>query len=340
MDRERTSRAVAAVELPKSAFTHRQYRFRRRFGADNDHFSFPICARENRHRHQPSRDSLIMHRSRRGRVKPRTFGDAKRRLENFHALGLILPGNSAKMNVALPMLAMETEMKIQRATCGGGGFTRMELVVVICVVAVVAALLLPALAAARRKSSRIHCVNDMKQVGLAFRMWEGDNGDKYPMRVSVTNGGAMELALTGDVAGIFRTMSNELSTPKVLVCPADAKRHCATNFTTDLNHQTISYFVGLDAEDKYPQMILSGDDNLEVNGVRVRPGILNLSTNVSVEWTENERHGRPQHWSFRNQHLRVGNIGLADGSVASTTTSIFQSALMNTGTATNRFVIP
>ena len=117
-------------------------------------------------------------------------------------------------------------------------------------------------------------------------------------------------------------------------------RTAATDFAGGLSDANISYFVGLDAEDIYPQMILSGDDNLEVNGVRVRPGILNLSANAPVEWTENERHGRPQHWSFRNQHLRVGNIGLADGSVASTATSIFQSALMNTGTATNRFVIP
>ena len=168
----------------------------------------------------------------------------------------------------------------------------MELVVVICTVALVAALLLPALAAARRKSSRINCVNDLKQNGLAFRIWEGDNGDNYPMKISVTNGGAMELAVGGNVSAIFRVMSNEMSTPKILFCPEDTGRHFATNFTTDLNHQTISYFAGLDAEDKYPQMLLSGDDNLEVSGVRVRPGILNLSTNAPVEWTEHERHGR------------------------------------------------
>jgi type II secretory pathway pseudopilin PulG len=245
------------------------------------------------------------------------------------------------MSVALPTLAMETEMKTQRTTRGGGGFTRMELVVVICVVAVVMALLLPALAAAKRKSSKVSgCVNNLKQTGLAFRLWEGDNDDKYPMQVSVTNGGAMELAVAGNVSTIFRVMSNELSTPKMLFCPQDAGRHYATNFTTDLNHQTISYFVGLDAEDQYPQMILSGDDNLEVNGVRVRPGILNLATNASIKWTPDERHGRDQQWHIRKPHWRVGNIGLADGSVASTTTLTFRSALVNTGTATNRLVIP
>jgi prepilin-type N-terminal cleavage/methylation domain-containing protein len=234
------------------------------------------------------------------------------------------------MSVALPMLAMETEMKTQRTTRGGRGFTLTELLVVICLVAVVAALLLPALAAAKRKSSRINCINCLKQDGLAFRIWEGDNGDKYPMQVSMTNGGAMELAIAGNVFAIFRVMSNELSTPKVLVCPEDTGRHYATNFMADLNHQTISYFVALDAEDKYPKMILSGDDNLEINGVRVRPGILNLSTNASVGWTK-ERTG---------QFHGPGNIDLADGSVQQTTALTLQSALVNTGAATNRLVIP
>jgi hypothetical protein len=150
------------------------------------------------------------------------------------------------------------------------------------------------------------------------------------MEISVTNGGAMELAVAGNVSAIFRVMSNELSIPKVLVCPQDTGRHHATNFTTDLNHQTISYFVGLDAEDKYPKMILSGDDNLEVDGIRVRPGILNLSTNASVGWTK-ERTG---------QFHGPGNIGLADGSVQQTTALTPQPALVNTGTATNRLVIP
>ena len=237
------------------------------------------------------------------------------------------------------MLAMETEMKTQRTTSRGRGFTLTELLVVICAIAVLAVLLLPALIPHHDTRQRINCVNNLKQIGLAFRIWEGDNGGKYPMQVSVTSGGAMELAVTGNVAGIFRVMSNELSTPKVLVCPQDTKRTAATDFAGGLSDANISYFVGLDAED-YTQMILSGDDNLEVNGVRVRPGILNLSTNAPVEWTENERHGRPQQWSFRNQHLRIGNIGLADGSVQTTTSSPFQSALINTGTATNRLVIP
>jgi prepilin-type processing-associated H-X9-DG protein len=264
--------------------------------------------------------------------------------DNFHAARVRFSrawvdssGKYPKMGVALPMLAMETEMKLQPTTHGSRALTLTELLVVICVVAVLVAVLLPALQNHHDGRQPINCVNCLKQIGLGFRIWEGDNGGKYPMQVSVTDGGAMELAITGDVAGIFRTMSNELATPKVLVCPQDTKRTSATDFAGGLSDANISYFIGLDTEDKYSQMILSGDDNLEVNGIRVRPGILNLSTNASVEWTENERHGRPQQWSIRNQHLRIGNIGFVDGSVQ---TLALQSALVNTGTATNRLVIP
>lgn len=225
------------------------------------------------------------------------------------------------------MQAGNRKMKLQRTTRGNRAITLTELLVVVFVIAVLAAVFLPALAPAHRRDPGFSCVNDLKQIGLAFRIWEGDNGDKYPMQVSVTNGGAMELALAGNISAIYRVMSNELSTPKVLVCPADTNRIVATDFAGGFNSSHISYFIGLDAVDKHPQMILSGDDNLFVNDVRVRPGILNLSTNAPVGWTK-ERHGG------------AGNIGLVDGSVASLTVQGLQQVFQNTGTATNRLVIP
>src|ERR1039457_4183789 len=203
------------------------------------------------------------------------------------------------------MQAGNWKMKLQLTTRGGKGFALTELLVVICVIAVLVAVLLPALQHHHDGRQPINCIDNLKQIGLAFRIWEGDNGDNYPMKISVTNGGAMELAVAGNVSAIFRVMSNELSTPKVLVCPQDTARHYANNFTTDFNNQKISYFVGLDAEDKYPQMIIAGDDNLAINGVRARSGILNLVTNASVGWTK-ERIGK-----FHG----LGNIGLSDGSV-------------------------
>ncbi|HEX7470581.1 MAG TPA: prepilin-type N-terminal cleavage/methylation domain-containing protein, partial [Verrucomicrobiae bacterium] len=71
-------------------------------------------------------------------------------------------------------------------------FTLIELLVVIAIIAILAALLLPALAAAKRKAQRINCISNLKQVGIAFRLWEGDNGDRYPMAVQTAFNGAKE----------------------------------------------------------------------------------------------------------------------------------------------------
>jgi len=211
--------------------------------------------------------------------------------------------------------------------------TLVEVLVVIAILAVLVVLLPPALADARKKAQLISCNGNLKQIGLSFCVWEGDHGGKSPMQVSVTNGGTMELA-NGNSAWInFAVMSNELATPKIVICPADKTRFFATNFTTDFNNSKVSYFVGLDAVEPepstylYAQRFLSGDENFAGSGVPVKSGLLELSTNTPIAWTA-------------ARHKFVGNIGLADGSVQQVTTVGLQTALHQTGLATNRLAIP
>ena len=68
------------------------------------------------------------------------------------------------------------------------GFTLIELLVVIAIIAVLIALLLPAVQAAREAARRSTCVNNMKQIGLAFMNYEGVNGCFAAGSVGPNNG--------------------------------------------------------------------------------------------------------------------------------------------------------
>jgi prepilin-type processing-associated H-X9-DG protein len=203
---------------------------------------------------------------------------------------------------------------------------------VIFVGVLLAGLLLPPLTSVKTEAIRINCVNNLKQTGLAFQIWSGDHGEKYPMSVPATNGGTMELVATGDVFPHFQVVSNELNTPKILVCPGDSERAPATNFISDFTDRQISYFVGLDADEARPHMFLAGDRQITLGGALVRHGLVILGTNTAVGWAERIHR--------ESKHLHTGNVGMADGSVQELSSAKLGKALAKTGAATNRLAIP
>jgi prepilin-type N-terminal cleavage/methylation domain-containing protein len=204
-------------------------------------------------------------------------------------------------------------MKQVRAT--HRGFTLIELLVVIAIIAILASLLLPSLSEAKEKARRIKCISNLKQVALAFKLFAMDGEDRYPWHTLPALGGTFGPA-AGEGWRNYLAVSNELGTPKILLCPSDreAKKKVVYEWLefTALGYRDncLSYFTGLDAYEKVPASLLAGDRNIGGG----KPDDCESVSLAGVKATELKAGNTAITWT-NGAHRVAGDVALGDCSV-------------------------
>jgi hypothetical protein len=206
------------------------------------------------------------------------------------------------------------------------GFRKTDLVVGVGAMVLIGLILYTSNDKRNYGTEQVNCIGNLKQIDLAFKLWTEDDGEKLPIQISQLQGGTLESALSGSVAPTFVRMSNQLFSPKILICPSDQVRHPRPALWESVTDDKISYFLAMDASYGNPRHVLTGDRNIAVNNSRKEAKGLIIVGN-ELRWT-------------KSLHREKGNVALGDGSIQTVETPRLREIIKETGLVTNRFVVP
>lgn len=210
--------------------------------------------------------------------------------------------------------------------------TFTEVLFLVVVLLVLTALVLTFAIKWQARARLTQCQSNLRDVGMAFKYWSVDNDDRFPF--FVTNCPAYNNQTQAWLH--FWVMSNALGSARLLTCPQDVARatNAARGFSNGSDgllsktNEAVSYFVGLDADERFFNTLLSGDRNLLASPDATNPWVIPVVTNTPLRWGS-------------DLHTNRGNVLLADGSVQNMDRWELQRHLARgTGVDTNRLLLP
>src|ERR1041385_2867610 len=108
-------------------------------------------------------------------------------------------------------------MKPAPVRCPAPGFSLVEMLAVIAIIGLLASLLLPVVAKAPGRAREIKCLNNLRQIGIAFHTFANDHAGRFPMRVSTNDGGSREYVGTTQSYRHFQALSRQLDNSRILI---------------------------------------------------------------------------------------------------------------------------